>query len=106
MTKPLSGIHPIATRETFYQLTSHVLCLQFYDTFATHLSLYQFKVTTKCDCEMVIHGIKCTLDLHPNWVVRELDVVNAFNLISQWSHLPWELVKMIFWEGHYFSNPL
>jgi hypothetical protein len=29
----------------------------------------------------MIHGIKCTLDLHPNWVVFQLDVVNVFNLV-------------------------
>jgi hypothetical protein len=40
LTKPSGGILPIVVGETFYQLTSHVLCLQFYDAFATHFSLH------------------------------------------------------------------
>jgi len=35
MTKPLGGVHPIVVVEMLYQLTSHVLCLQFCDAFAT-----------------------------------------------------------------------
>jgi hypothetical protein len=45
------------------------LCFQFRKTFATFFSPHQFGVATKGSCEIVIHGIKCTLDLRPNWVV-------------------------------------
>jgi hypothetical protein len=68
MTKPLRGVHPIVVGET-YRLTSHALCFQFLETFTTHFSPHQFGVTTKCGCEVVIHGMKCTLDLHTNPVV-------------------------------------
>jgi hypothetical protein len=64
MTKPLSGIHPIIVGETQYQPTSRTLCLQFHNTSATHFSPHQLEITTKGDCEIVIHGIKCTLNLH------------------------------------------
>jgi hypothetical protein len=64
MTKPSSEVHPIAMEETLYQFTNYILCLQFQDTFATHFSPHQFGVTTKGECEIIIHGIKCTLDLH------------------------------------------
>jgi hypothetical protein len=34
-------------------------------------------------CEAVIHGIRCTLDLHPNWIVLQLDMANTFNSMSR-----------------------
>jgi hypothetical protein len=40
--------------------------------------VHQFGIATKSECENVIHGIKCTLDFHLDWVVLQLDV-NAFN---------------------------
>jgi hypothetical protein len=83
MTKPLSGIRPITVGETLYQFTSHVLCLQFHDVFVTHFFPHQFGVTTKGGCETIIHGIWCTLNLHLNWVVLQLNVMNIFNLLSK-----------------------
>jgi hypothetical protein len=79
MTKPLGGVHPIIIRETLYQFTSRVLCFQFLGAFATHLSSHQFGIVTKARCEIVIHGIKCTLDFHLGLVVPHLDIINAFN---------------------------
>jgi hypothetical protein len=31
----------------------------------------------------LVHGIRANLDAHPNWVVLEVDIVNAFNAISR-----------------------
>jgi len=39
----------------------------------------QFGVATKGGCETIIHAIRCTLDLHPDRVVFQLDMANAFN---------------------------
>ncbi len=83
MTKLLGGVHHITMGETLYRFTSHFLCLQFRDVFVTHFSPDQFEITIKGGCETIIHGIKCTLDLHPNWVVLQLNVINAFNLVSR-----------------------
>jgi len=83
MSKPWGGIHPITIRETLYILTSHILCLQFHDAFATHFSPHQFKITTKGGCEAIIHGIICTLDLQPDSIVLQLDIANAFNSVSK-----------------------
>ncbi len=80
MTNPLRGVCPITMKETLYRIISHYLCLQFHNAFATHFSSHQFKITTKGNCEIIIYGIKCTLRLHPNWVIQ-LDVANAFNLV-------------------------
>ncbi len=79
MTKPSCGICPIAMGETLYRFTSHVLCFQFHETFTTYFSSHQFGIATKGGCETIIHAIKCTSDLHPNQVVFQLDVANAFN---------------------------
>jgi hypothetical protein len=68
MTKPLSGVCPIIVGETLYRFTSYVLCLQFHEAFTTHFSPHQFGVVIKGGCETIIHGIKCTLDLHLDWL--------------------------------------
>jgi hypothetical protein len=31
-------------------------------------------------CEVVVHDIWADLDVHPNWVVLQVDVANAFTL--------------------------
>jgi len=64
MTKPSNGIHSITMGETLYRLTSHALCLQFREDFATFFSPHPFKIVTKGGCETIIHDIRCTLDLH------------------------------------------
>ncbi len=76
ITKLLGGVCPNVMGKSLYQLTS---CLQFNETFLTHFSPHQFGIAIKGGCETVIHGIKCTLYLHPNWVVLKLDMANAFN---------------------------
>jgi len=144
MTKLSCGICFIEAWETLYQLVSHTLCFQFCGTFTTHLSSHKFKVKTKGGYEIVFHGIKCTLDLHRNQTIIQLDVTNAFNSVlrgvifqklrvagvtsytssllymqfmhlnlhcftiilimkamSQSSHLPWGLVRVIPLKGHY-----
>jgi hypothetical protein len=68
-TKLSCGVHPIVVGETLYQLTFCTLCFQFCEAFATHFSPHQFGVATKGGCEVIIHGIRCTLDLHPDWVI-------------------------------------
>jgi hypothetical protein len=30
---------------------------------------------------VMVHGIRVMLNLHPNWVVLQMDVHNAFNLM-------------------------
>jgi hypothetical protein len=67
--------------ETLYPLTNHALCFQFHEAFVTHFSPHQFRVATKGGCEAIIHNIKCTLDLHLDWVVLQLDIANAFNSV-------------------------
>jgi len=48
-----------------------------------HISPHQFGVATEGGCESIIQGIRCTLDLYLEWVVLQLDVENAFNLVSR-----------------------
>jgi hypothetical protein len=60
---------------------SRVSSIQFHDAFAFHLSPYLFTMVIKRGCEVVIHGIEAILDAPSNWVVFEVDIVNAFNTI-------------------------
>jgi hypothetical protein len=55
--------------EILSQLVSEALCLQFHDTFSTHLSPHQFGVAMKGRCEKMGHGIQVTINAHPKWVV-------------------------------------
>jgi hypothetical protein len=43
---------------------------------------HQFGVAVRGSYELVVHGIQATLDVHPNWAVLQVDIVNAFNIIS------------------------
>lgn len=61
---------------------NRVLCLQFCDAFAFHLSSYQFGVVVKRGCEAMVYGIRATLDAHPNWVMLQVNIVDGFNTIS------------------------
>jgi hypothetical protein len=57
----------------------------------------QFGISTKGGYEPIIHNSICTLDLHPNWVVFQLDLANAFNLVS---------IGVIFQELHATSGDI
>jgi hypothetical protein len=65
LTKPFNGIHSITVAKVVYQLTSRALCFQFHVAFVTHFFSHLFKVITMGGCEIIIHGIKCILNLHP-----------------------------------------
>ncbi len=73
----------IVIGEMLYRFTSYILCLQFCNVFVTHFSPHQFKVITKGGCETIIHGIWCTLNLHPNQVVFQTVMANVFNLLPK-----------------------
>ncbi len=64
LAKPFGSIQLIIVGEILYWLVSRTLCLQFCDTFFIHLSLHQFGVVVKGPCEVVIHNIRITLDVH------------------------------------------
>jgi hypothetical protein len=33
--------------------------------------------------KIMVHGVQAMLNLHPNWLVLQVDVYNIFNLVSQ-----------------------
>ncbi len=59
-------------REVIYQLITHTLAIQFKDTFVEDFNPHQFGVATLGGSEMVVHGVKVMLDLHPKWVVLQV----------------------------------
>jgi hypothetical protein len=64
MTKLSGGVCPIAMGKTLYGLTSRTLYFQFREAFATHFSSHQFGVVIKGGCEIIIHDIRYSLNLH------------------------------------------
>ncbi len=78
MTKPLGGIYPIVMGNHYIKLQAAFYAFNF-AKFLQHIFPHtNLKLQLKV---VVICGIKCTLDLHPHWVVIQLDVENAFNLV-------------------------
>jgi len=61
---------------------SRVLCLKFYDVFASHLSPYQFGMAIRRGCEAMVHGLQAILDAHLDWLVLQVDIASVFNTIS------------------------
>jgi hypothetical protein len=66
-----------------YHLVICILVIQFRDTLVTHCNPHQFHVTTHGECETMVHGVEMMLNLHPDWVVLQVDVRNAFNSMSR-----------------------
>ncbi|KAL2634242.1 hypothetical protein R1flu_005721 [Riccia fluitans] len=90
LEKPSGGVRPIAVGEVLYRLVARSLGFQFWDALADHFSPLQFGVVMRGGCETIIHGLHATLDLHPDWVVLQVDIRNAFNTVS-WEALFHEL---------------
>jgi hypothetical protein len=67
--------------EVLYRPVNKTLRLEFCDTFFVHLSPHQFGVVVKGGCKVVIHNVRVDLDVHLDWVVLSMDVVNALNTI-------------------------
>ncbi|KAL2653584.1 hypothetical protein R1flu_021712 [Riccia fluitans] len=90
LEKPSGGVRPIVVGEVLYQLVAHTLGFQFWKDLADHFSPLKFGVATHGGCETIIHGLRATLDLHPDWVVLQVDIQNAFNTVY-WEALFCEL---------------
>jgi len=92
MTKPSSGVCFIAMGEMLCQHTLELffrpsISWCFWNTFVLH----QFGIVTKGGCETLIRDIRCTLDLHLDLILFQLNMVIVFNLVSR---------KVIFQEFH------
>lgn len=66
-----------------YCLIAHILAIQFRDIFAKHFGPHQFGVTIHGKCEIMVHNVRAMLDLHPDWLVLQVDAHNTFNLVSR-----------------------
>ncbi|KAL2608417.1 hypothetical protein R1flu_026990 [Riccia fluitans] len=94
LEKPSSDIRPIPVGEILYRLVARTLGFQFQEALADHFSPLQFGVAMRGGCETIIHGLRATLDLHPDWVVLQVDIQKAFNIVS-WEALFCELRSAI-----------
>ncbi|CAI5967536.1 unnamed protein product [Closterium sp. NIES-65] len=80
LAKPNLDVRPIAIGEVLIRILSRAVCLQLRDQMArVFLTSQQFGVGVTCGTEVVVRGIRRALDDHPEWVVLQLDVANAFN---------------------------
>jgi hypothetical protein len=59
LSKPSNGIKPIAMGKVFYQLVNKTLCFQLF-SYVTSLVC----VVIRGGCEVVVHDIRATLDVH------------------------------------------
>ena len=81
--KPGGGVRPIAIGEVLARLIGRAIALQTRGALARHLSPHQVGVGVKSGGEQVIHDLRAFLDVHPNWVVVNVDVSNAFNTLAR-----------------------
>jgi hypothetical protein len=65
--------------EVFFWLISCSIVLQVQGSFQEHLSPHEFGVLIFGGCENIPFDIKALSDLHPNWVMMQVNVENAFN---------------------------
>ncbi len=75
--------------------------------FSFHLLSHQFGVAIKGKCKVVVHDIWITLNVHPDWVVLQVDVANTFNsilceAILQELHVVRGQLFLLFHFVHYF----
>ncbi len=64
MAKLFGEVCPIDVVKSLYHFVNNTICFQFCNSFPTHFSFHQFSVMAKGRCEIMIHDIICTLDLH------------------------------------------
>jgi hypothetical protein len=83
MAKDTWGLHLIAIGKVFFRLINCSIILQFQGSFQKHLSPHQFKVLTPRGYETIPFGIRALLDLHPDWVLMQVNVENIFNSVFQ-----------------------
>ncbi|CAI7754585.1 unnamed protein product [Closterium sp. NIES-54] len=84
LQKPHGGVRPIAIGEVLPRLLSRCITLlfkqQMRETFLPHL---QFGVAIPAGIEIMSHAVYSAFSLHPDWVVLQLDVANAFNSFNR-----------------------
>ncbi|CAI5947839.1 unnamed protein product [Closterium sp. NIES-65] len=80
LAKSNMDVRPIAIGEVLVRILSRAVCLQLRDQMArVFLASQQFGVGVMCGTEVVVRGVRRALADHPDWVVLQLDVANAFN---------------------------
>jgi hypothetical protein len=82
LEKQFGKIHPIMIGDVTYRLIVRTLAIQFRDILAKHFNLHQFGVMIHGGCGTMVHDIRTMLNLHPDWVVLQVDVHNTFNSMS------------------------
>ncbi|CAI5968500.1 unnamed protein product [Closterium sp. NIES-64] len=84
LCKPQGGVRPIAIGEVLPRLLSRCVTLIYKQQIREFfLPSLQFGVAVPAGIEAMAHAVQAALSLHPDWVVLELDVANAFNSFNR-----------------------
>ncbi|CAI5510386.1 unnamed protein product [Closterium sp. Naga37s-1] len=84
LQKPQGGVRPIDIGEILPRLLSRCVTLHFKQQIRYFfLPSLQFGVAVSAGIEVMAHAVQSALSLHPEWVLLELDVANAFNSFSR-----------------------
>ncbi|GJP43967.1 hypothetical protein CLOM_g3365 [Closterium sp. NIES-68] len=84
LQKPQGGVRPIAIGEVLPHLLSRCVTLHYKQQIRDFfLPCLQFGVAVPAGIEVMAHAVQSALSLHPEWVVLQLDVANAFNSVSR-----------------------
>lgn len=67
--------------EIFLCVVNRTLMLQLRVLSQEHISLYQVRIMMFGRYKSVLLSIKSHLDLHPNWMIFQVDIENIFNNI-------------------------
>ena len=86
LRKSNNDVRPIAVGETLRRVAGSILLARNRDPIANHFAPHQLGVCMKRGTEVITHAVRAFMREHgesPNYGVLQLDLVNAFNLISR-----------------------
>jgi hypothetical protein len=92
MQKPNNDIRPIISQEILLRLTGRVAAREQKKRLAEVLEPLQLGAGTPCGAELIARAVDYALRIHPTTCCLELDLTNAFGLVSR-SAIRRELVR-------------
>ena len=84
--KPNEDVRPIAVGETLRRIPGSILLMRNRDAIVDHFAPHQLGVCTRHGTEIITHAVHVFVYEHgesPNYGVLQLNLVNAFNLITR-----------------------
>lgn len=93
LTKPNGGLRPIVVGDVLLRIAGRAITHAYGERFATFFGpAHQFGIATPAGTETITHAIRTALAAHPDWMVLQLDMKNAYNTVER-SFIAEELLK-------------